>query len=87
MELNSLALSVPYAHHTKSSVENDPMMLPNGRVYGRERLLELERKKARIDLTLFGSDEDLEGRKGRKVQDPVTGDEFRWDDLKKVYIT
>lgn len=87
MELNSLALSVPYAHHTKSSVENDPMMLPNGRVYGRERLLELEKKKARIDLTLFGSDEDLEGRRGRKVQDPVTGDEFRWDDLKKVYIT
>lgn len=87
MELNSLALSVPYAHHTKSSVENDPMMLPNHRVYGKERLLDLERKKARIDLSMFGSDDDLATTKGRKIQDPVTGDEFNWDDLKKVYIT
>lgn len=87
MELNSLALSVPYAHHTKSSVENDPVMLPNGRVYGRERLLELERKKARTDPTTFGSDDEYEKRKPRKVQDPVTGEEFKWEDVKKVFIT
>lgn len=87
MELNSLALSVPYAHHTKSSVENDPLMLPNHRVYGRERLLDLERKKARVDLSMFTSEDDIINRKGRRVQDPITGDEFNWDDLKKVYIT
>ncbi|KAJ4366833.1 GID complex subunit containing RING finger motif [Neocucurbitaria cava] len=37
-ELNELARNVPYAHHTKSIVENDPVVLPNGRIYGRERL-------------------------------------------------
>ena len=37
-ELNELARGVPYAHHTKSHIEEDPVVLPNGRVYGRERL-------------------------------------------------
>ncbi|KZM23657.1 GID complex subunit containing RING finger motif [Ascochyta rabiei] len=37
-ELNQLARNVPYAHHTKSIVENDPVVLPSGRIYGRERL-------------------------------------------------
>ncbi|KAJ4379432.1 GID complex subunit containing RING finger motif [Didymella sp. IMI 355093] len=37
-ELNELARNVPYAHHTKSIVENDPVVLPNGRIYGSERL-------------------------------------------------
>lgn len=37
-ELNELARNVPYAHHSKSLVEVDPVVLPNGRVYGKERL-------------------------------------------------
>ncbi|KAF2114836.1 CTLH/CRA C-terminal to lish motif domain-containing protein [Lophiotrema nucula] len=37
-ELNELARNVPYALHTKSIVESDPVVLPNGRIYGRERL-------------------------------------------------
>ncbi|PVI03439.1 protein FYV10 [Periconia macrospinosa] len=37
-ELNDLARNVPYALHTKSIVESDPVVLPNGRVYGKERL-------------------------------------------------
>src|SRR4051812_38998616 len=40
-ELNDLARSVPYAHHTTSCVESDPVVLPNGRVYGRKRLEDL----------------------------------------------
>ena len=43
-ELNELAKSVPYAHHTTSSMEDDPVMLPNGRVFGRERLQLLNEK-------------------------------------------
>lgn len=29
---------MPYALHTKSIVEVDPVVLPNGRVYGKQRL-------------------------------------------------
>ncbi|KAF2087612.1 hypothetical protein K490DRAFT_56709 [Saccharata proteae CBS 121410] len=43
-ELNELARNVPYAHHTKSHVEDDPVYLPTGRIYGRERLREMNEK-------------------------------------------
>jgi macrophage erythroblast attacher len=71
-ELNDLARNVPYAHHTKSHVEHDLMLLPNGRVYGKERL-EDQAKKA--------------GLPGGVVKDLVTDDLFSTDSLKKVYIT
>jgi macrophage erythroblast attacher len=71
-ELNELARHVPYAHHTKSAVESDPVILPNGRMYGRERLLEMSRKVGFV----------AEGM----VKDPTTGDIFDERDMKKVYI-
>ena len=77
MELNELAREVPYAHHTKSYVENDPIVLPNGRIYGRERLEELQRKLA------GGVGEIGEG----EVRDPATGEKFSWDEVRKVYIS
>ena len=77
MELNELAREVPYAHHTKSYVENDPIVLPNGRIYGRERLEELQRKLA------GGVGEIGEG----EVRDPSTGEKFSWDEVRKVYIS
>ncbi|KAK4546795.1 hypothetical protein LTR36_001527 [Oleoguttula mirabilis] len=43
-ELNDLARNVPYAHQTKSYMEDDPVVLPNGRVFGRERLRVLNEK-------------------------------------------
>jgi macrophage erythroblast attacher len=43
-ELNKLAEDLPFAHHGKSHVENDPVVLPNGRVYGSERLWKLNEK-------------------------------------------
>jgi macrophage erythroblast attacher len=43
-ELNELAKNVPYAHHTTSSLEDDPVALPTGRVMGRERLRVLNEK-------------------------------------------
>lgn len=86
IELNELARSVPYAHHTKSSVENDPLMLPNGRVYGRDRLLELEKKNLRMNPR-HEDDMDVENSVEKTVVDPVTGDYYSWDKLKKVFIT
>ncbi|KAK4175018.1 CTLH/CRA C-terminal to lish motif domain-containing protein [Triangularia setosa] len=72
-ELNALARNVPYAHHSKSHLlEHDLVLLPNGRVYGKAQLDEYA-DKSRLD----------EG----EVKDLVTGERFREDELKKVFIT
>ncbi|KAB8349530.1 hypothetical protein FH972_023556 [Carpinus fangiana] len=73
-ELNELARSVPYANHTKSIVENDPVVLPNGRIYGRTRLMEFQSKMPALP----------EGR----VRDPSEPDViFDIYQVKKVYIS
>ncbi|GAB0135831.1 hypothetical protein EsDP_00004154 [Epichloe bromicola] len=71
-ELNELARNVPYAHHTKSHVEHDLILLPNGRVYGSQRVRD-QAKKAGLPSTL--------------VKDLQTGEVFPVEGLKKVYIT
>lgn len=71
-ELNDLALNVPYAHHTKSHVENDPVVLPNGRIYGRDRLMAMSAKVGMPD---------------GKVKDPITGQMFDDCQVRKVYIS
>ncbi|KIW10328.1 hypothetical protein PV08_11290 [Exophiala spinifera] len=87
MELNDLARDVPYAHHTTSSVESDPVVLPNGRIYGRARLEELQRKLAMAGV---GGGEagvqDLKIGKEGEVRDPTTGEIFSWGEVKKVFI-
>ena len=71
-ELNKLAKNVPYAHHSKSHVESDPLILPNGRVYGRERL---ERMNEKL------------GAPPGVVRDPVEPTAmFTWGDVRKVFI-
>jgi macrophage erythroblast attacher len=72
IELNDLARNVPYAHHTKSHVESDLVLLPNGCVYGRQRLEEHSRKAALRDHLL---------------KDLRSGEIFLADDVKKVYIS
>lgn len=71
-ELNELARKLPYAHHTKSYVEDDPVVLPNGRVYGRNRLIEMGLK---VNL-----------ERGY-VTDPTTSEVFLEAKIRKVYIT
>lgn len=71
-ELNELARGVPYANHSASHVEHDLLLLPNGRVYGKARLLEYARKAGL-----------LEGQ----VKDLRTGEVYGLERLKKVYIT
>ncbi|KAL4868492.1 hypothetical protein BDV12DRAFT_101602 [Aspergillus spectabilis] len=71
-ELNELARNLPYAHHTKSSVESDPVVLPNGRVYGLHRLLDMSKKVGSLEAG--------------KIKDPTTGEVYGESDLKKVYI-
>ncbi|KAM3511066.1 hypothetical protein MY11210_005293 [Beauveria gryllotalpidicola] len=72
VELNDLARNVPYAHHTKSHVEHDLVLLPNGRVYGKERLDDQSRKA---------------GLPPALVRDVLTGEVYAADALKRVYIT
>ena len=71
-ELKELARKFPYAHHTKSHVENDPVVLPNGRVYGRERLLEMS--------AIVGIDVG-------HVKDPTTSEIYEASQVRKVYIS
>ncbi|KAK7428908.1 GID complex subunit containing RING finger motif [Neonectria magnoliae] len=71
-ELNELARAVPYAHHTKSHVEHDLRLLPNGCVYGKDRL-EQQAKKS--------------GLHADEIKDLRTGEVFPVESLKKVYIT
>ena len=71
-ELNEVARKLPYAHHTKSYVEDDAVVLPNGRVYGSERLHAMNAK--------FGVDPE-------HVRDPTTLEVFPRVQARKVYIT
>ncbi|KAK5652516.1 hypothetical protein OQA88_10422 [Cercophora sp. LCS_1] len=71
-ELNELARNVPYAQHSKSHVENDLLMLPNNRVYGKEKLEEFALKA---------------GLPEGEVKDLVTGEVYPKSSLKKVFIT
>ena len=65
---------MPYAHHTKSFMEDDPVVLPNGRVFGRQRLKVLNEK--------------VGTRKGR-VRDPTDAAGVEWNEgeIKKVFIS
>ncbi|KFA65993.1 hypothetical protein S40285_07188 [Stachybotrys chlorohalonatus IBT 40285] len=72
LELNELSKNVPYAQHTKSHVEPDLHLLPNGRVYGKQRL-EMQARKA--------------GLPDGVIQDQLTGQQYKFGDLKKVYIS
>ncbi|KAK0254468.1 GID complex subunit containing RING finger motif [Friedmanniomyces endolithicus] len=73
-ELNELARGVPYAHHTKSYMEDDPVVLPNGRVFGRDRLRGLN-----VKLGV------PEGRV-RDPTDGLGGAEWGLGEVRKVFI-
>ena len=72
-ELNRMAKIVPFAHHSKSHVESDPVVLPNGRIYGRSRLIALNEK--------MGTPEGY-------VRDPMeTNNKYQWSQVRKVFIS
>ncbi|KAF1935802.1 protein FYV10 [Clathrospora elynae] len=73
-ELNELARNVPYAHHTKSIVEDAPVVLPNGRIYGSEKLRMFNEKV---------------GTEAGWIRDPVgglTGEKWKDSEVRKVYV-
>ena len=70
-ELNELAKDLPYAHHSQSLVDHDPVVLPNLRIYGRQKLEDFSAR--------MGVAKDT-------VRDPVTQQEFAESELRKVFI-
>lgn len=71
-ELNTLAKDVPYAHHTKSHVASDLVMLPNGRVYRKPWLEEYSMKA---------------GLNEEKVKDVIDNSIYSKKELKKLFIS
>ncbi|KAI0995807.1 hypothetical protein K3495_g12374 [Podosphaera aphanis] len=71
-ELNSLAKDVPYAHHTKSHVASDLIMLPNGSVYRKQWLQEYSTK---VNLP------------HGKFMDVSDGTVYGEEELKKLFIS
>jgi macrophage erythroblast attacher len=69
-ELNALARDVPYAQHVRNIVD-DPVALPNGRVY------------SQANLETWGHKHGVDP--GR-VRDPLTHDEWDLSALRKVYV-
>lgn len=71
-ELNVLSRELAFGNHSKSHVEDDPVVLPNGRVYGREKLERLNEK--------IGTEKGY-------VKDPVdTTNVYLWSEVKKIFI-
>jgi len=69
-ELNVLARNVPYAQHVRNIVD-DPVALPNGRVY------------SQANLEAWGH---KQGVTPGKVRDPLTQEEWDSSALRKVYV-
>lgn len=86
-ELNSLAKAVPYAHQTKSIVDSDLVVLPNGRVYGREKLMAFQANVGNVPL--IERDEDsMEGIESAVIRDPADPEQvFGRHEIKRVYIS
>lgn len=80
--LNALAKYVPYAHAVRSSLidsitgkkldgQNEPVVLPSGRVYGNRSLEDWN---------------DIVGTETGRVRDPVTNEVFEKSEVKKIYV-
>jgi len=65
-ELNELARGVPWSMRTVSVVEAEPVMLPNGRIYGLERLRRLNEKMVGV----VGAGTSFSGSESEEVARP-----------------
>lgn len=69
-ELYDLSEPLPFALHVRSHLDSDPVVLPNGRICGLEKLKEYSRKA--------GIQED-------KIADPISREIFNTEELKPVF--
>lgn len=71
VELNSLAGNLPYAHHIRSHLDADPVVLPNSRIFGRAKLMEFSHKMMKASPN--------------QVVDPTSFECFDIDELTTAY--
>ncbi|KAL2889887.1 Protein FYV10 [Ceratocystis lukuohia] len=71
-ELNELARTVPYANHTRSCVDHDMVVLPNGHAFSKSKLLEYAKKTTMDPNT---------------IRDLRSGQLYKTSQMKKIYIT
>ncbi|CCH44281.1 hypothetical protein BN7_3843 [Wickerhamomyces ciferrii] len=73
LEFNQLSYQLPYSHNVKSYLFENPVMLPNGNIYDREKLLNYSK-----NLTILSEME---------VKDPMSTEVFELDELIRMYPT
>lgn len=73
LEFNQLSAKLPYSHNVKSYLFDNPVMLPNGNIYDKEKLINYSK-----NLTILNENE---------VKDPVTAEIYDVDDLVTMYPT
>lgn len=73
LEFNQLASQLPHSHNVKSYLFENPVMLPNGNIYDKEKLIGYSQ-----NLTILNENE---------VKDPVTAEIFTLNDLTTMYPT
>lgn len=73
LEFNQLSSQLPYSHNVKSYLFDNPVMLPNGNIYDKEKLVNFSK-----NLTILNENE---------VKDPVTTEIYTVDDLVTMYPT
>lgn len=69
-EFNGITSPLPYALHVRCHLDTDPVVLPNGRVYGRAKLIEYSQKA---------------GVSRDKIADPTTREIFEFSEMKIIY--
>lgn len=79
-ELHALSSNLPHAHNIKSSLFDSPVMLPNGNIYDREKLIMF----TKVYISTNAKDVEIENVKD-SVMDPVEGKWFEIDDLVTVF--
>lgn len=73
LEFNQLSSQLPYSHNVKSYLFENPVMLPNGNIYDREKLVTYS-----TNLTIL---------KENEVKDPITAQIFYVEELVTMYPT
>lgn len=73
LEFSQLSSQLPYSHNVKSYLFDNPVMLPNGNIFDREKLITYS-----TNLTIL---------KENEVKDPITAEIFYVEELVTMYPT
>lgn len=69
-ELNKLSRPLPFALHVRCHLDSDPVVLPNGNIFGKQKLIDYSSKV---------------GLDSGKIADPTTQEIFYYDEMNHVF--